>query len=162
MCNVWVIELYVIILVEMKPVYWGLKGNQGTMVKYVSICFNMIELMCYVDDWVIDLYVIIMVEMIPVYWGLKGNQGTMVTYTSICFSMIELMWYVWWLSYMLICNHFGWNETNILKVEKKSRYHGYICTYKLKNGWDNMIIIMTEWWVYMQSFLLQWDQSTRF
>jgi len=60
--------------VEMKPVYWGLKWNQGTMVKYVSICFNMIELMCYADDWGIDLYIIIMVEMIPVYWGLKGNQ----------------------------------------------------------------------------------------
>jgi len=46
MCYVddWVIDLYVIILVEMKPVYWGLKGNQGTMVTYVSICFSMMKL----------------------------------------------------------------------------------------------------------------------
>jgi len=28
----------------MKPEYWGLEGNQGTMVTYVSICFSMIEL----------------------------------------------------------------------------------------------------------------------
>jgi len=35
-------------MVEMKPVYLGLKGNQGTMVTYVSICFSMMELMC--DD----------------------------------------------------------------------------------------------------------------
>jgi len=34
----------------MKPVYTGLKGNQGTMVTYISICFNMIELMCYADE----------------------------------------------------------------------------------------------------------------
>jgi len=42
------IDLYVIIMVEMKPVYWGLKGNQGTMVTYVFIYFNMIGLMYYV------------------------------------------------------------------------------------------------------------------
>jgi len=35
-------------MVEMKPVYWGLKGNQGTMATYISICFSMIELMWYV------------------------------------------------------------------------------------------------------------------
>jgi len=112
------------------------------------------------DDWFIDLYVTIMTEMKPVYGGLKGNQGTMVTYISISFSMIELMWYVWWLSYRLTCNHFGWNETSALRVERKSRYHGYTCTYKLQNGWNNMIIIMTKWWIYMQSFWLKWDQST--
>jgi len=34
-------ELYIItILIEMKPVYWGLKENQGTMVTYASICFS--------------------------------------------------------------------------------------------------------------------------
>jgi len=65
-------------MVEMKPVYLGLKGNQGTMVTYVSICFSMMELMC--DDWFIGLYIIIMVEMKQVYQRLKGNQGTMVTY----------------------------------------------------------------------------------
>jgi len=43
---------YVIILVEMKPVYWGLKGNQDTMITYTSICFS-IELI-YV---MIGLYV---------------------------------------------------------------------------------------------------------
>jgi len=35
-------------MVEMKSVYWGLKGNQGIMITYASICFTMIELMCYV------------------------------------------------------------------------------------------------------------------
>ena len=44
MCDDWVIDLYVIILVEMKLVYWGLKGNQGTMVTHVSICFSMMKL----------------------------------------------------------------------------------------------------------------------
>jgi len=48
----------------MKPVYWGLKGNQGSMVTYVSICFSMIELMWYI---VIGSYVIILVEMKPMY-----------------------------------------------------------------------------------------------
>jgi len=28
----------------MKPMYWGLKGNQGIMVTYVFICSNTIEL----------------------------------------------------------------------------------------------------------------------
>ena len=32
MCDDWVIDLHVIIMVEMKPVYWGLKGNQGTVI----------------------------------------------------------------------------------------------------------------------------------
>ena len=90
---------------------------------------------------------------------MKGNQGTIVTYVSICFIMMELMCYMWWLSYRLICNHFGWNETSVMGIERKSRYHSYICTYKLQNGWDDMIIVMTEWWVYMQSFWLKWDKS---
>ena len=83
---------------------------------------------------------------------MKGNQGTMVTYVSICFSMMKLMCYVWWLSYRLVCNHFGWNETSILKIERKSRYHDYTCTY--------MIVVMIEWWMYLQSFWLKWNQST--
>jgi len=33
--------------------------------------------------------------------------------------------------YRLICNHFGWNETSVLAIERKSRYRGYICTYIL-------------------------------
>jgi len=38
-----------------------------------------------------------------------------------------LNWYdVWWLSYMFIRNHFGLNETRVLEIERKSRYHGYI------------------------------------
>jgi len=36
-CNIWIIDSYVIILVEMKPVYWELKGNLNTMVTYVSV-----------------------------------------------------------------------------------------------------------------------------
>jgi len=83
----------------------------------------------------------------------------MVTYTSICFSMIELIRYVRWLSYRLICNHFGWNETSVLGVQRKSRYHDYMCTYILQNGWNDMVIVMTEWWVHMQSWL-KWNQST--
>jgi len=43
----------------------------------------------------------------------------MVTYASIYFSMIELICYLWWLGYRLICNHFGWNETSVLGVERK-------------------------------------------
>jgi len=83
----------------------------------------------------------------------------MVTYASICFSMIELICNVWWLSYRLICNHFGWNETSVLGVEKKSRYHYYICTYKFQNGWNDMIIVMTKWLVHMLSFWLKWIES---
>jgi len=89
---------------------------------------------------------------------LKGNQCTMVTYVSICFSMIELIWYGWWLSYRLICNRFGWNETSVLRVEM--RYYGYTCTYNLQNCWNYMIIVMTEWWIRMQSFWLKRDQNT--
>jgi len=73
----------------MKLMYLGLKENQSTMVTYISICFSMIELV-------------------------KENQGTMVTYIFICFSMIELVCYVWCLSYGLICNYFGWNDTSVL------------------------------------------------
>jgi len=76
------------------------------------------------NDWVISSYVIILVEMKSVCWRLKGNQGNMVTYVSICFNIIKLMCYLWWLIYMLICNHLGWNETNVMRVERESRYHG--------------------------------------
>jgi len=48
MCDDLVIDLYVIIMVQMKPVYWALKENQGIMITYTSICFSMIELMWYV------------------------------------------------------------------------------------------------------------------
>jgi len=108
------------------------------------------------DVWIIDSYVIILVGMKPVCWGLTGNQGTMVTYASIYFSTIELICYVWWLSYRLVCNHFGWNKISVLEIERKSRYHGYICTYKLPNGWSDMIMDMTEWWVHIESFWLKW------
>jgi len=125
----------------MKPMYWRLKGNQGTMVTYVSICFSMMELMCYV--WWLSYRLrcnhygwnetsILEVERKSRYHGY--------IYIYICFSVIELIWYVWWLSYRLICNHFGWSETSVLEVERKSRYHGYICTYKLQNCWNDMII----------------------
>jgi len=40
MCDDWIICSCVTILVEMKLEYWGLKANQGTMVKYASICFS--------------------------------------------------------------------------------------------------------------------------
>jgi len=107
---------------------------------YASVWRNWC-VMC--DDWVIDLYVIILVEMKPVYWGLKGNH-TMVTYVSICFSMMKFMCYVWWLSYRLVCNHFGCNETSVLKIERKSRYHDYTCAYKLQNGWIWLLLWLND------------------
>jgi len=88
--------------------------------------------------WVIELYVIIRVEMKPVYWELKGNQGTMVIYVSICFNMMELICYVWWLIYRLVCNQYGWNETNVLGIERKPGYHGYIQLYA--SVWLNWVI----------------------
>jgi len=48
MCNNSVIDSYVIILVEIKLVYRGLKEIQGTMVTNASICLSIIELICYV------------------------------------------------------------------------------------------------------------------
>ena len=76
-------------MVEMKPMYWGLKGNQGTMVTCLYMLqYDEIEcVMC--DDWIIGLYVIIIVEMKPVYWGLKGNQDTMITHAPISFRIVE-------------------------------------------------------------------------
>jgi len=141
--------------IEMKTMYWELKGNQGF--KYVSICFSMIELMFYV--WWLSY------RLICNHYGwnessilrVERKSRYHVTYTFICFNMIVLMCYVWWLSYRIIYNHFGWNETSVLGVERKSRYHGYICIYKFQNGWNDMIIVMTEWRVYMQSFWLKWD-----
>jgi len=57
-----------------------------------------------------------------VYWGLKGNQGTMVTYASIGFSIIKLNWYVMCDEWVIdSCNHFSWNETSVLWVEKKNQ-----------------------------------------
>jgi len=49
----WIIYSYITILFEMKPIYWGLKGNQGTMVTYASICFNIELIWCVM----IELYV---------------------------------------------------------------------------------------------------------
>jgi len=95
--------------------------------------------------WVIGLYVIILVEMKPMYWRLKGNQGTMVTYVSICFSMMELMCYVWWLSYRLRCNHYGWNETSILEVERKSRYTMVTYIYIYALVWLNWYGMCDDW-----------------
>ena len=73
-----------------------------------------------------------------------------------------LNWYMWWLDYMFICNHFGWNETSVLRIERKLRYHGYICIYILQNNWiDDMICDMSEWWVQLKFIWLKWNQSTR-
>jgi len=36
------------------------------------------------------------------------------------------------LNYSFICNNFGWNENIVLEIERKSRYHGYICMYMLQ------------------------------
>ena len=54
------------------------------------------------------------------------------------------MCYVWWLSYRLVCNHYGWNETSVLGVERKSRYHDYTCTYKLQNGWIWLLLWLND------------------
>ena len=49
----------------------------------------------------------------------------------------------WWLIYRLVCNHFGWNETSVLGVERKPRYHGYICLYMLQ--YDEIDVLC--WWL---------------
>jgi len=122
MCDDWFIDLYVTIMTEMKPVYGGLKGNQGTMVTYIYL-YPLVWLnwcgMC--DDWVIGLHVIILVEMKPVHWGLKGNQGTMVIHAPISFKTVEIIWLLLWLNDESICNHFDWNEIKVLGIERKSR-----------------------------------------
>ena len=43
--------------------------------------------------------------------------------------LMKLMCYLWWLIYRIVCNHYGWNETSVLGVERKPRYHGYIHLY---------------------------------
>jgi len=58
----WVIGSYVIILVEMKPVYWWLKGNQSTMVTHASISFKMVEYDCCYD-WKMNSLTIILIEI---------------------------------------------------------------------------------------------------
>jgi len=45
--------------------------------------------------------------------------------------------------YKVICNHFGWNETSVLGLESKSRYHGYICLYILQYDWIDVCYV---WW----------------
>jgi len=74
-------------------------------------------------------------------WGLSTLAENPLT---ICLSMIELLCYVWWLSYILICNHFGWNETIVLEVERKSRYHGYIYIYMLQYDWIDVLCVMIQ------------------
>ena len=59
MCDDWVIGLYVIIMVEMKPVYWGLKGNQGTMITHTPY------------DWMMNAFAIILIEMKSEHWDWK-------------------------------------------------------------------------------------------
>ena len=62
-----------------------------------------------------------------------GWKETKVPWLHMHLYASVLSWYnVWWLNYMFICNHFGWNETSILGIERKSRYHGYICLYMLQ------------------------------
>jgi len=58
--------------------------------------------------------------------------------------LMKLMCYVWWLSYRLVCNHFGWNETSVLGVKRKPRYDGYICLYMLQYDEIDVLCVMTE------------------
>ena len=53
-------------MVEMKPVYWELKGNQCTMITHAPISFIMVEYDCCYD-WMMNVFAII--------W-LKWNQST--------------------------------------------------------------------------------------
>jgi len=109
-----------------------------------------------------------------IYWGLKGNQGIMVTYISICFS-IELIWCVMTELYVYI-NHFSWNETSALRIERKSRYHGYINIYALERlNWYDMWYEWLKWnqitgywneikvsdciWIYVVWLRLKWNQG---
>ena len=71
-CDDWVIGLYVIIMVEMKLVYWKLKENQGTMITHAPISFRMVEYDCCYD-WMMNAFAIILIEMKSEYWGLKGT-----------------------------------------------------------------------------------------
>jgi len=55
------------------------------------------------------------------------------------YASVQLNWYdMWWRSYMFIYNYFGWNETKVLEIEKKSTYHDYIRIYMLQYGWNEM------------------------
>jgi len=49
-------------MVEMKPVYWGLKGNQSIMVTHTPISFKMVEYDCCYD-WMMNSFAIILIEM---------------------------------------------------------------------------------------------------
>jgi len=57
--------------------------------------------------------------------------------------LLELMCYVWWLIYKLVCNHYGWNETSVLEVERKPMYHGYINLYA--SIWLNRCGTCDDW-----------------
>ena len=50
----------------------------------------------------------------------------------------------WWLIYRLVCNHFGWNETSVLRVERKPMYHGYICLSMLLYDGIDVLCVMSE------------------
>ena len=66
---------------------------------------------------------------------------------------------VWWLNYMFMCNHFGWNETNVLEIERKSRYHGYICLYMLI---ELIWCVMTELYVHINHFGWRIERKSRY
>ena len=75
-------------------------------------------------------------------------------------SLMKLMCYVWWLSYRLVCNHFGWNETSVLGVERKPRYHGYICLYMLQYDEIDLYVWWLSYRLVCNSFWLKWNQCT--
>ena len=57
--------------------------------------------------------------------------------------LMELMCYVWWLIYIIVCNHYGWNETSVLGVERKPMYYGYIHLHA--SVWLNWCSICDGW-----------------
>jgi len=100
--------------------------------------YDWLERMC--DDWIICWYVTIFVEMKPEYWGCKKIKVPWLY--MYLYVLVRLNWYdMWWLNYMFLCNHFGWNETRVLRIKRKSRYHSYICIYVLQYGWNEMTCV---------------------
>jgi len=98
----------------------GIKKNHGTICIYM-LHYDWIDMIC--DDWIKCSYVTILVEMKLECQDWKKIKVPMYLYAS-----IWLNWYdMWWLNYMFICHHFGWNEIRLLRIERKSRYHVYIC-----------------------------------
>ena len=105
MCDNWVRGSYVIILVEMKPMYWGLKGNQGTMVTHTPISLRMVE-MIWLLLWLNDESICNHFDWndIRVLRIEKKNQDTVIANGSLWkVNKFEIKYKRIWLNDRLIC-----------------------------------------------------------